>query len=204
MFERALMSVYKHSPNYKIEIIVNNDTSDIEEHYGDIDTRYYYERFDDLSSIYKFMYEQARGEYIMFLEDDDYMLSEFKGLGLDCGASLYFNEYLPDTDILATNNNIVYRDIITINRDIKNIKETSAFISKFNSQYFQLTQLIFSNKNNITFPSGNNLHNDYKLFQSLASTHNTIKYITGPIWRQTTDGKDNISFKNLNNDKRFR
>ena len=203
LFERAIESIYKHKPQMNIEVVVNNDTCDIDEHHSTIDTRYYYNKFDDISDTYKFLYQKARGEYIMYLEDDDYMVNGFSALRLDDKFSLHFIEYLPDVDILTDSDNTTYTNIVSINRELRDIRDTAEFISMFSNRYFQLSQLIIRNNGAIKFPQGNSICNDYILFQTLASTHNTIKYIPRPMWRQTTDGKDNISFTNLNYDTRF-
>ena len=58
-------------------------------------------------------------------------------------------------------------------------------------------------KNGIKYwPTEDNIFNDYKIFKSLELE--TIIYISKPLWVQTTDGGDNISFKTLNKDIRFK
>jgi hypothetical protein len=52
-----------------------------------------------------------------------------------------------------------------------------------------------------TFPTGNNIHNDWILFNKL---NGSIKCNKKMLWVQTTDGSDNISFEEFNKDVRFK
>ena len=46
------------------------------------------------------------------------------------------------------------------------------------------------------------INNDFNLFQQFNKA-SSIKYINRQLWTQTTDGGDNISFDDLNTDRRF-
>jgi len=172
LFKRCIDSIYLNKPDW-CEIIVNNDSADIEEVY---DARYYYYKNNDLSMIYKFLFDKARGEYIYILEDDDYVVNDFfKKIKLT--NSIY--KYMPDQGIKE----FLRKDF---QLDFK--------------EYFQLGQMIFRKKDIISFPTGNDIHNDYKLYQNILNW----KYFDTIIYYQSTDGKDNISYEHLNKDIRFK
>ncbi len=48
------------------------------------------------------------------------------------------------------------------------------------------------------FPTGNNIHNDWKIYEQMSFKDSKIT-----IFTQTTDGKDNISFPEFIKDERF-
>ena len=75
------------------------------------------------------------------------------------------------------------------------------FISIYDNRDFQLSQIIFKKNKLKKIPKGNNIDNDYKLFKSLSPA--SIKYNNKTLYVQTTDGNDNISFKEYNKDERF-
>ena len=86
-------------------------------------------------------------------------------------------------------------------KDNINFKE---YISLYNPRYFQLTQIVFRKNSAINFFKSNfksTLDFDYNLFKSLKI--DTFKCIKSPIWVQTNDGEDNLSFSELNTDKRY-
>ena len=90
LFTRCITSVLNILPEYKVEILVNNDTNDIQEVYDNkVNIRYFYEQKNDLSDIYKFLYNTAKGEFIYFLEDDDYLKPNFFN-GLDFGYDINY------------------------------------------------------------------------------------------------------------------
>lgn len=202
LFKRCISSVLDQCTDIKYEIVVNNDSNDIEEIYHDrIDIRYYYKKYYDISQIYKFLYDQSCGEYVYFLEDDDYIDKNFFG-ALDFNYDINFINYIQKSYIAQ------HGIIGTFNRFLKphshllNIYDTSKFIEEYDSTDFQLGQIVFKRTLVNDFPSGNDIHNDYKLFTSFVPS--TIKYIQKPVWVQTTDGNDNISFEEFNSDERFK
>lgn len=70
LFNRCILSALKNIPN-NIEIIVNNDSNDITE-IPHPQVQYFYENPEHLSDKYKFILDKAKGEFIYYLEDDDY------------------------------------------------------------------------------------------------------------------------------------
>jgi glycosyltransferase involved in cell wall biosynthesis len=175
LFKRCINSVYVNKPNW-VEVLVNNDSNDIIEEF---DAKYFYIKNDDLSYLYKFLFNKSTGKYIYFLEDDDYLLPNFWDI-IELNNSIY--NYIPDQGYLA------YLDY---------------FIKRPNfEEYFQLGQIIFEKKLLINFPEGNYIKNDFYLYKEI-SKKTKFKYIKKPIYQQTTDGKDNISFKEYNKDERF-
>jgi len=175
LFKRCINSVLLNKPD-NVEIIVNNDSNDITEIPG---ATYYYKKYEDISKIYKFLYIKANGKYIYYLEDDDYVVKNFyKIINIDNLKNTCYR-YMP----------------------LNNIKLYYSYWKNLNNfrEHFQLGQIIF-NKNDIKkFPCGNNLSNDYELYKQI-----NFKYSKIPIFVQTDDGKDNISFPKYNTDKRFK
>jgi len=173
LFERCLNSVLKNIPEY-VEVIVNNDSNDIIE-IPHSQVKYYYYQNDNIGYIYDFLLRKSKTNYIYFLEDDDYILPNFwKTIILK--NSIY--QYIPDGG---------YKQYLKFFKNDKDFK-----------RYFQLGQIIF-NKNYIIIPKDNNINNDWNIYIQIKDW----EYIKKPIYRQTTDGKDNISFKEFNNDRRF-
>ena len=186
-FERCLESVAiaqnTSGFKYNIEILVNNDTSDICEYYAfDIPVKYYYKSSDNLSVLYKHLFDEAKGKFIYFLEDDDYMLPEF------------FNSIDLNYDFNFLNFKLFeIREAIEEKRKPFKIPDTNT--------HFQLSQLFFKKELIKDFPDGNNLDNDWKLLEQLRSYEH--KLIPQIMFVQTKDAGDNISDKNLNKDPRW-
>lgn len=172
LFKRALNSVLKLNLE-NVEILVNNDSSDISE---SKEYKLFRVKSENLSEIYFNLFKNAKGKYIYFLEDDDYLLEGFKE---------FYNEVLEkDYDF-------------GIAKYLKhNLKPT-----KFNKEDFQLSQVIFKKIKITKFPFDNDIENDYKLYIN-NKNDNTLES-NKVIFKQTIDGKDNISFKCFNKDKRF-
>lgn len=169
LFKRCINSLLNQIPvGLEIEILVNNDSHDIEEIFSNT-IKYYYNQFS-LGEIYKFLFSKAKGEFIYFLEDDDYLLSNFF-TKIDLNYDLNYGNYAKvDT------------------RPRKNYFEKD----------FQFGQILFK-KNLITldeFPCTDDLDNDYKLFKLLKIKTKNIYQTKKYFFRQTTDGGDNISFLN--------
>jgi|APSaa5957512493_1039668.scaffolds.fasta_scaffold24157_2 glycosyltransferase involved in cell wall biosynthesis len=204
LFIRAINSVLSILPEYDIEILVNNDTKDIEEVYhNNVCIKYYYEQKQDLSDIYKLLYDNATGEFIYFLEDDDYLKSNFF-IGLDFKYDINYLEYMSEPLIQDIGPMCQFKRLTAANRHLLNTTQLSCFLDKYDDRDFQLGQIIFKKKLISIFPTGNYICNDIELFKGLAGLDITIKYLLGQRWVQTTDGGDNISFNNLNKDDRFR
>ena len=182
LFKRCLNSVLNNLPKY-VEIIVNNDSNDIIE-IDHLQVTYHYYKSNNLSNVYKFLLDKSNNDMIMYLEDDDYLVKTFWK-----NFTRYFRK---DIDLYYMNYIPVANSDLKIGKEFKIEKENNLF---------QLSQIIF-NKNNVSsFPDDNNIYNDWKLFQQVKT--NKIQLIKVPMFVQTTDGHDNISFKEFNNDKRF-
>ena len=202
LFKRCINSILKNLPNYDIEILVNNDSRDIKEIYdNNIKISYYYKKRKKLTDIYKFLYEQSTGEYIFYLEDDDYIKSNFFK-SLNFNYDINFLNYL-SKDIISNKKNIktFYNRFFKKCKPLYKIHNLENFLSIFEPVDFQFSQIVFKKKGIKYWPTEDNIFNDYKIFKSLELE--TIFYISKPLWVQTTDGKDNISFDIYNKDKRF-
>ncbi len=182
LFKRCIISVLEQLPNYQIEILVNNDSYDIDEICTD-KVQYFYKQDNNLGEIYKFLFDKAKGEFIYFLEDDDYILPNFF-------KNINFNYEL---------NYLNYRSY-NIKKTIENRK---FFQIEDINKNFQLGQLFFKKETVGKFPTGNALDNDWVLFQEIKKNTNNIIKINNFMFQQTVDGKDNISFIKWNKDKRW-
>ena len=180
LFERCLKSVLHNMP-CGVELLINNDSNDIVEYKHD-HIHYFYEQSENISELYKFIFDKSSAEYVYFLEDDDYLEEYFWGLLKTLTHDLYYMNFKPVEDA-----------IIPIHK----------FEIEKKNDLFQLSQILFKKKLCTEFPDGNHLDNDWKMFQNILSNTDDIKLIKVPMFVQTTDGKDNISFKEFNNDKRF-
>lgn len=173
LFKRALNSVLELKLE-NIEILVNNDSSDISE---SKEYKLFRVKLENLSEIYFNLFKNAKGKYIYFLEDDDYLLNGFKE---------FYNEVLE--------NNSDFGIAKYIKHNLKPMK--------FNKEDFQLSQVIFKKSKITKFPFDNDIENDYKLYINNKNDNTLVS--NKVIFKQTTDGKDNISFKCFNKDKRFK
>lgn len=177
-FKRCLESVLKNKPDW-CEILVNFDDCDYVEEYKNKNIKIFTNNPFDISENYKLLLDNSKGKYIYFLEDDDYVVKNF-----------YFIIY----NNIKTNKNLCFRYSSNYEPDIF-LKLKTNF-----KEYFQLSQMVIlrDNLTKIDFPKDNNIYNDYKIYKQLDFLHlNDIIYI------QTTDAKDNISFKKYNKDNRF-
>jgi glycosyltransferase involved in cell wall biosynthesis len=202
LFKRCIDSVLNTLPDYSIEILVNNDTKDIQEiHTEDTNVQYSYYQSYDLSKTYENLFNRARGEYIYFLEDDDYIKPDFFS-ALDFNYDVNYLEYIsqPLIEELGPAQQLKR---MTLNRCLSHVSNLMEFLDCYDDRDFQLGQIMFKRCLVSQFPEGNNINNDLELFRSLIRSKATIKYILGQRWIQTTSGGDNISFDNLNRDDRF-
>jgi len=182
------------------EILVNNDSNDITEVYDDqIPVKYSTYTSDTLTDVYQYLYDEARGEYVCYLEDDDYYLRHMFD-HIDFTADMYMTEYISEPLIKELG---IYNATrrLTVNRRCDH-SNPSEFFTTMNDRDFQLGQMIFK-KCNVEFPATDNIRNDIILTRRVAEKMNTIKYLNGYRWVQTTNGQDNISFPELNIDERF-
>lgn len=203
LFQRAIASVLDNLPDFPIEILVNNDSRDISEVYSmSTDITYFYEQSQVLSNLYSLLYNNARGEFIYFLEDDDYLLPGFFD-NIDLTYDVNFFEYMSYPLIRILGVAQAYR-LIAKSRKINHKDNLKMFIKEFDDEEFQLGQILFRKSKLPLLPSGNNIYNDYKMLCMLANANCSFKYVHAPLWVQTTDGNDNISFPCLNIDDRFK
>jgi len=171
------MSVLKNKPVY-VEILVNNDSNDITEIPG---ATYFYENNKDITKTYKHLFDKAKGEFIYFLEDDDYVVQDFYDI------------------INKVNTNTIFRYV-----PFSGIKTYFEFWKGDFDYNFQIGQMIFRKEDLKEFPTKPNyLQNDFEIYKRVNAV-NEFKHTKQNIFYQSTDGNDNISFYYLNKDKRFK
>jgi glycosyltransferase involved in cell wall biosynthesis len=184
LFKRCLQSVLDQITS-DVEVIVNNDSNDIAE-INHPQVTYYYNKFNSLCEVYKFLLEQSNGEYVYYLEDDDYLTKDFMSIKLD--ADLIVGNYCPK---YPTKDMLEY---MTLYRD--EVMSTDRFVSNLNTEHLQLSQHIYKREQilDFDFPNDSNIHNDIKLTIHAAQKASTIRTTNKVFYYQTIDGGDNISF----------
>lgn len=175
LFKRCLKSAL-HSG---VEIIINNDSWDVE----CPDGIKLFHKQGSLTSKYKFLVEQASGDYVYFLEDDDILFPGFfKCLGYLNGKDAYCGSYY------------------SYDQSLGPTKKRIKFDPNFE---FQLSQVIFKKSclrfdNLVECSDGSScIYNDYYLFVNCVKDYEVLNTM---FYRQTCDGGDNISddcFTNL-------
>lgn len=202
LFTRCIDSVLNQTrTDVQVNVYVNNDTSDITEVYDDrFNIKYTYNRFEELSDIYRHLYNNSVGDYVLFLEDDDYLHKEYLE-HITFAHDVYFTNYI-SMPILNTKG---IKSISTTYqpRKLTECSNLSEFRVGMKYRYFQMSQMLFRRKvakefyERGTIPS--TLDYDAKLLNSFPG-ESTIKYLYKTLWVQTTDGQDNVSFAHLNNE----
>ena len=151
LFDRCLKSALNNIP-VDVEIIVNNDSRDITEIKHNQIT-YHYNNAENLSDIYEFLVKSAKGEYVYYLEDDDYLVNDFYDI-------IY--QYLDNCDIIGGNYYPNWNSTWII-------KCTTSMSDKFelDDDVFQLGQFIMKRDLACSweFPNDSHIHNDRKLVQ---------------------------------------
>lgn len=182
LFERCIRSVIDNCPN-DIEIIVNNDSNDIKEIKNN-NIIYYYNKFQ-LTDIYKFLVQKAQGDFVYFLEDDDYLSPNF---------------YNKIKDELKSENDLIIGKYYSCDKSKEindNLLRIQHIKKRFNieDEMFQLGQVIFKRDifKDFKWFSDNNIHNDYKMTKYFLKKYKYIE-LNKIFYIQTDDGKDNISF----------
>lgn len=188
LFRRCLESVLDQIVD-GIEVIVNNDSKDITE-IKHPQVTYHYNQFDNLSAIYKFLLQQSQGEFVYYLEDDDFLVKGFTDIQLDADiiAGNYFPKYKPE-------------DLMKYLRQFEKINMTpERFVKLLNFDMLQLSQFIYKRSviEDFDFPNDSNVHNDINLTLHAASRSSKVKTLSNVFFYQTKDGKDNISFPDTN------
>ena len=189
LFARCLESVLAQiTPG--VEVLVNNDSCDIKE-IKHPQVKYFYYQSGSLCEKYKFLLEIAQGEYVYYLEDDDYLHKDFLTTRLD--ADLIVGNYCPTYDT---------PDILTFMSLYKDSLLTSdEFLDRLNTEHLQLSQHIYKRDCilDFEFPMDSDIHNDIKLTVHAALQAKSIKTLNKVFYYQTIDGGDNISFPQVNN-----
>lgn len=193
LFERCIGSVISNFAKYPadIEIIVNNDSNDIKEikNTKNINIKYYYNKFQ-LTDIYKFLVQNASGDYVYFLEDDDYLSPNFYDKIKDVlgKSDLIIGKYYSCDKSEKISNDILRIQHLKKDFDIED-------------EMFQLGQIIFKRSifENFKWFNDNDIHNDYKMTKYFLKNYKYIK-VNKIFYIQTDDGKDNISFPEYTNE----
>jgi glycosyltransferase involved in cell wall biosynthesis len=189
LFKRCLTSVLRQLPA-DVEVIVNNDSNDIVE-IPHARVQYHYQKFDNLSMIYEFLLQQATGEYVYYLEDDDYVSADFFNK-LELNADLIVGNYMP-----AQQPNWV--KCLSMHQE-QLWTDAREFCLQLDLERLQLGQHIFKKSTivDFAFPMDNNIHNDIALVMHSAARSKLIRTTNRVLYFQTTDGGDNISFPDSN------
>lgn len=170
LFQRCLLSALKNIPD-NVEIIVNNDSNDIEE-IQHPQVQYFYENPEHLSDKYKYVLDKAKGEFIYYLEDDDYLVDSFyEVLNYINGYDIIHGLYYP-----SWNDNWIAK--CARNEDLQL------------GQFIMRRELV----NEWQFPKDSHIHNDQKLVDFLLRNGATTLLLHKVLYIQTIDGGDNISF----------
>lgn len=185
LFTRCLKSVLDQI-NPRVEVIVNNDSRDILE-IEHPQVKYYYNKFNSLCEVYQFLLWQARGEYVYYLEDDDYLLPDFLA-SLEYGADMIAGNYYPTYE---TTDKLVYPRLYK-----PALVSSKEFLENLNEEHLQLSQYIYRRTTieDFEFPKDSNIHNDILLTKHAANRCTTIRTTNKIFYYQTVDGGDNISF----------
>lgn len=175
LFNRCILSALKNIPD-GVEIIVNNDSHDIYE-VQHPQVKYFYNEFEHLTGVYESLLNSASGEFIYYLEDDDYITDSFYEVlnyldGYDVVSGLYYPSW---------NDNWI------------------AKCAK--SEVLQLGQFIMRRDKVMQweFPKDSCIHNDRKLVKFLLDNGANNLILPKVFYIQTTDGGDNISFPESTN-----
>jgi len=185
LFTRCLESVLTQL-NDDVEVIVNNDSNDITE----IDhpqVTYHYNKFASLCEVYKFLLEQAQGEYVYYLEDDDYLLPDFVQT-LEFETDMIVGNYFPTYET---------KDKLILPRIYKeDYLRPDEFLAQLNEEHLQLSQHVFKRHTilDFNFANDSNIHNDIMLAKHAALNSHYITTTGKIFYCQTIDGGDNISF----------
>lgn len=189
LFDRCIKSVIDQITD-DVEVIVNNDSRDITETPHPAVT-YHYNQYNNLCSIYEFLLSQASGEFVYFLEDDDYLNENFFKISLD--ADVICGNYMPT---YKPNNVAEY----ACHFKDRTYSSSHDFLNTVSTWHLQLSQYIFKRSIITDFPFAydSHVHNDQRLVEHAVNKSSTIKSLSKVLYYQTVDGGDNISFPNDN------
>ena len=201
---------------FKYEVLINDDSKK----YNRGDIQKFSKKFNlplrffrlycyDITGIYKNLLRNAKGKYLYYLEDDDFLMAPFvqalktmvdKGIDL-----MYCNYFGYENPVLEFNKTSIFSEVreykteitpsrritpspieYTVNSELINFCENYNHYDKF-----QLGRIIFKKSICKLFPRKNNVLNDWHLFRHLRpKVFATSEYI---IYKQNVNG-DNISF----------
>lgn len=175
----------------EVEVIVNNDSNDIME-WKHPQIQYYYEQGETLSDVYKFLLSKATGEYVYFLEDDDFLVADFVET-LTFRGDVIAGNYMPTW-------NEKYAIQCSTMYGTKTFKSPIDFIKATSIDDLQLSQYVFKRSciSEFPFPKDNNIHNDINLLLYAIKDSKDMRTTKKVFFYQTTDGGDNISFPETN------
>lgn len=195
MFKRALSSILSVMGKYNVEIIVRCDDNSVTK--KDISVGHnihLYHAKKDINGMYKELYEKSTGDYIYYLEDDDYITPYFETAykevsnGLELFVGLYNS----------------------VNKDT-NISQISEYRIKHNTLYipsdFQLSQMIFKRSliEPNDFPISYHNENDEILLKTILGrvNKNKVKYSMRYIFNQGID-YNNLSLDEILNPRKIK
>jgi len=186
LFSRCLEAILPQLTN-EVEVIVNNDSNDIVE-VNHPSIRYFYNSYDNLSLVYKFLLESANGQYVYYAEDDDYLTTNIVKHWL-----IWINNY----DLLVGNFYPTYRNVVedkTFWSKVRMFSEDGLYF--LDKELLQLSQYVFKKEliTNFDFPMNSDIHNDILIVEYALSNTTKIKTTNKIFYYQTTDGGDNLSF----------
>ena len=169
-----------------VEIIVNNDSNDIVPKDYHPNISYYFSKFDNLSQVYEFLLNKATGEYVYFLEDDDYLNDSFYSIPLE--GDIIAGNYCPTYE---TPNKLEFMRLFK-----DGVVNANHFANILNFEHLQLGQFIFKRNviKDFVFPMDSNVHNDIKLVLHASKNSEHVHTTSKVFYYQTIDGGDNISF----------
>ena len=190
LFERCIRYVIDNCPS-DVEVIVNNDSNDINEIKNNNNIKYYYKKLQ-LTDIYKFLVQKAHGDFVYFLEDDDYLSPNF---------------YSKIKDFLNSENDLIIGKYYSCDKSI-DISDDVLRIQHLRKDFciedemFQLGQVIFKRSlfKDFEWFKDNDNHNDYKMTKYFLEKYKYI-IVNRVFYIQTDDGKDNISFPEYQSEK---
>lgn len=160
-----------------------------------------YNSTNALGELYKELYRSVpEGEYFIFLEDDDYLISGIQACDLSVDLSLCGYRSEPNAHDALNWEKTRRAFLGNLNLDV--FKESE---EKYNS--FQISCMIAKKKEALDdFIWSSDLSNDFKLFMRLMSSAYAkggkgVNFKHGLLFQQTV--QDNISFPEFNKDTRW-
>ena len=193
LFQRCIQSVLDVVPD-DVEIIVNNDSNDITEVRPDR-VSYFYESYDNLSSVYQSLLYKSTKEYVYFLEDDDYLRPSFFDVVLPLN-----NEYdVISGNYLPTHN---HTEVVLRSHIVGKYYDKKQFVESLDFHLLQLSKFVFKRSTIIDYPfkNDNNVYNDADLLLHAVTNSSSFICVPNVFFYQTVDGGDNISFEQFTDD----